>query len=169
MIAFAWVIHSGEVHAQNNRVEWSAFSSGFGVPSLLNTATKSSVGQAVAGRSQLANSVMESGFLVHPLFRGPLVSVPEEELLPMVYALYQNYPNPFNPSTTIKYQLPVQTHVVLKLYDVLGREVATLVNEQQDAGYKTIQWNAAGLASGVYLYKLVARDFVETKKLLLLK
>ena len=92
-----------------------------------------------------------------------------ESEIPGQFRLEQNYPNPFNPSTILRYQLPTRSHVTLKVYDVLGREVATLVDELQDAGSKTIQWNAAGFASGVYLYKLVARDFVETKKLLLLK
>jgi hypothetical protein len=169
MMTLACLIDPHEVCAQNNLVEWSAFSSGFGVPSLPATVIKSSVGQTVAGRSQLANNVVESGFLVHPLFRGPLVSVPEEEPLPTVYALYQNYPNPFNPSTTIKYQLPVQTHVEIKLHDVLGREVAALVDEQQDAGYRKVEWNAAGFASGVYFCRLQTTDVVQTKKLVLLR
>jgi hypothetical protein len=83
--------------------------------------------------------------------------------------LLQNYPNPFNPSTTIKYDLPKDLRVTLKVFNVLGQEVATLVNEEQKAGYRSVEWNAAGVASGVYFYRLDAGSFTSVKKLLLLK
>jgi hypothetical protein len=89
--------------------------------------------------------------------------------LPMEYALRQNYPNPFNPSTTIKYDLPKDSRVSLKIYDMLGREVATLVNGDQKAGFKSAEWNATGFASGVYFYRIQASDYVATKKLVLMK
>jgi hypothetical protein len=89
--------------------------------------------------------------------------------LPKEFALSQNYPNPFNPSTTIKYDLSVDTRVSLKVFNIIGQEVVTLVNGEQKAGYKSIQWNAANVASGVYFYRLQAGDFVAIKKLLLLK
>jgi hypothetical protein len=85
------------------------------------------------------------------------------------YSLYQNYPNPFNPSTLISYQLPVKAFVVLKLFDVLGKQVETLVNEHQNAGNHFVQFNAANLPSGVYFYRLDAGIYNDTKKLLLLK
>ena len=81
----------------------------------------------------------------------------------------QNYPNPFNPSTVISYQLPVNSHVTFKVYDVVGREVATLVDEQKEAGSYFVQFNASTNASGVYFYKLCAGNFVDTKKMLLTK
>ncbi|MBI4547327.1 MAG: T9SS type A sorting domain-containing protein [Ignavibacteriae bacterium] len=89
--------------------------------------------------------------------------------LPKEFALHQNYPNPFNPVTVIRYQLPVQSHVTLKIYNLLGQEVRTLVDEVQEAGYKSVEWNAAGMASGVYFYRLRAGNFVDVKKLPLLK
>jgi hypothetical protein len=89
--------------------------------------------------------------------------------LPKEFALSQNYPNPFNPSTTIKYDLPVDTRVSLKLFNILGQEVLTLVNEEQKAGYKSVEWNASNVASSVYFYRIQAGDFVASKKLLLLK
>ena len=92
-----------------------------------------------------------------------------DNLLPTEYALEQNFPNPFNPSTTIKYQLPKDGLVTLKIYDILGREVATLVNEEKIAGKYQVNFNASSLASGVYIYKLQAGDFVSSKKMLLLK
>lgn len=88
---------------------------------------------------------------------------------PASYALNQNYPNPFNPATVISYQLPVVSKVRLTVYDVLGREVATLVNEMKPAGSYTARWNAAGFASGVYFYRIEAGKFTETRKLMLMK
>jgi len=93
----------------------------------------------------------------------------QRNILPCVFSLQQNYPNPFNPTTVISYQLPVISKVTLKIYDVLGREVATLVNEEQSAGTKEVQWNASGFASGMYLVRMQANNFVETKKILLMK
>jgi hypothetical protein len=89
--------------------------------------------------------------------------------VPDVFTLGQNYPNPFNPSTTIRYALPLTAHVKLTIYDILGREIATLVNEEQSAGWKKVQWNGTGYASGIYLYRMIAGRFVETKKFMLLK
>lgn len=89
--------------------------------------------------------------------------------IPKEYGLNQNFPNPFNPTTVINYQLPVNSFVTLKVCDVLGREVATLVNGRQDAGYYNATFNAANLSSGVYFYRLQADNFSQVKKLLLLK
>jgi hypothetical protein len=99
------------------------------------------------------------------------VSVNDEahSAMPYSYSLYQNYPNPFNPSTLISYQLPASSLVVLKVFDVLGREIETLVNERQNAGNHSVQFNASNLPSGVYLYRLEAGKYRDTKKLLLLK
>jgi hypothetical protein len=88
---------------------------------------------------------------------------------PLTFRLEQNYPNPFNPSTRISYQLPAQSHVILKVFDVLGREVAMLVNGVEAPGYKSVQWNAHAVSSGVYYYRLQAGEFTQTKKLILLK
>ncbi len=98
----------------------------------------------------------------------------ENDELPDEFALLQNYPNPFNPNTVISYQLPVNGNVTIKIYDVLGNEVATLVNEEQAPGIYEIEFNAAQvsrpeLTSGVYFYQLKAGDYIETKKMILLK
>jgi hypothetical protein len=89
------------------------------------------------------------------------------------YSLSQNFPNPFNPSTTIKYSVPKLSFLTIKLYDLLGCEVATLVNEEKPAGNFELRWNAAsaagGLPSGVYFYQLKAGSYVETKKMILLR
>lgn len=89
--------------------------------------------------------------------------------LPNSFELAQNYPNPFNPSTVISWQSPISGHQELKVFDVLGNEVATLVDGIKEAGYHSVEFNAAGLASGVYFYKLQAGSFTETKKMMLIR
>ena len=89
--------------------------------------------------------------------------------LPKKYELWQNYPNPFNPTTTIQYAIPKAEHVTLKVYDELGKEVSTLVDENKEAGQYRVNFNGSNLASGIYYYRIAAGDFTEVKKLLLLK
>jgi type IX secretion system substrate protein/beta-propeller repeat-containing protein len=89
--------------------------------------------------------------------------------LPLLFRLYDAYPNPFNPQTTIRYALPARAPVVLKVFDLLGEEVATLVNEVQEAGLRHVEFNASGIASGVYFYRLQAGPFTGVKKIVLLK
>jgi len=92
-----------------------------------------------------------------------------ESNLPGAYALSQNYPNPFNAATTIHYQLPVDTDVKLEVYNTLGQKVATVVDERQQAGYKSVIWDASDVSSGLYFYKLTAGDFTETRRMMLVK
>ena len=89
--------------------------------------------------------------------------------LPDKFALHQNYPNPFNPITTIQYELPQRSEVEITIFDLLGKKVTTLVTETQEAGYKSIQWNATTVPSGMYLYQIRAREFVQTRKMVVLK
>jgi hypothetical protein len=93
----------------------------------------------------------------------------EERSLPRKFSLNQNYPNPFNPHTTIKYELSQSSMTCLSVYDVLGREVSVLVNEWKNAGSYELKFDASGLSSGVYLYRLQAGDVVQSRKLLLLR
>ncbi len=93
----------------------------------------------------------------------------EVEIIPTEFALYQNYPNPFNPSTKIRYQLPQESKVIIKIYDMLGSEVITLLNEQKEPGVYEVDFNASHLSSGTYIYRLVAGSFVVTRKMLLMK
>jgi hypothetical protein len=90
-------------------------------------------------------------------------------IIPKEYSLSQNYPNPFNPVTNIKYQLPKDGFVTLKIYDITGREIAKLVNEQKPAGNYTVAFNGSNFASGVYFYRIQAGDFVQVKKMVLIK
>ncbi len=108
----------------------------------------------------MADNMRVTPFITHAISEGEL---------PEMFTLRQNYPNPFNPSTTISYRLPTQSNVMLKVYDVLGREVATLVNRVEQPGYKSVNFNANNLVSGVYYYRLQAGNLIDTKKLVLLR
>ena len=106
----------------------------------------------------------------------PLTKSLKPASIPRVYALAQNYPNPFNPTTTISYDLPVASGVTLTIYNLLGREVARLVNTHQPAGRYGAHWKATNAASGIYFYRLEALPseaetelFTETRKMLLLR
>jgi hypothetical protein len=96
-------------------------------------------------------------------------SVGDEAREPTTFALFQNYPNPFNPATTIRFTLPLREHVTLKVFDVLGQEVATLVNEELNAGEHTVVFDAKNLPSGVYFYRLTTPTFSQTKPMVVLK
>ena len=89
--------------------------------------------------------------------------------IPKVYSLSQNYPNPFNPITTFKYGLPKRSNVSLKIYNILGQEVTTLVDRNQEAGYHQVQWDASGFPSGIYFYWMQAANFSQVRKMLLIK
>ncbi len=110
------------------------------------------------------NGIYERKLLENPVFAGSQNSIVQ------TYKLNQNYPNPFNPKTIINYQLPVSNHVILKIYDAVGKEVGTLVNGKQNAGSYSIEWNASDFASGIYFYTLEIDGVrVDTKKMMLLK
>ncbi|MCI0448278.1 MAG: T9SS type A sorting domain-containing protein [Chlorobi bacterium] len=119
------------------------------------------------------NDYVYAGTSSRGIFKRPLNDMlgiqPVSNEIPKEYSLSQNYPNPFNPVTNVKFQIPKSGFVELKIYDALGREVTTLVNEQLNPGTYEIDWNASNYPSGVYYYKLVARNFSETKKMVLIK
>jgi len=101
--------------------------------------------------------------LTGSFLEGDLADVPSE------FALLNNYPNPFNASTVISYELPHATHVELEIFNISGQRVATLVEGEQEAGYRSVVWEASEVSSGVYFYKLTAGDFAETKRMMLVK
>jgi hypothetical protein len=116
------------------------------------------------------NSYSFFGYKVTLHFKQFITGVSSEGTdIPTSYRLHQNYPNPFNPSTTISFSLPSKSFVTLKVFDLIGREVATIVNEELPPGNHTKQWNADNLSSGVYFYRLQADSFTQTKKLVLLR
>ena len=94
--------------------------------------------------------------------------------LPIGYALHQNSHNPFNPTTTLRYDIPENSLVTITIYDMLGRKVGTILNLQQDPGYKSLIWNATNdygkpVSAGIYLYQIQAGEYISTKKMVLLK
>ncbi len=109
---------------------------------------------------------------------GDIISQGTKEIslkaVPQEFSLHQNYPNPFNPLTTINYDLPNRSRVNLVIYDIMGREVITLLNEEKNEGYHSIIWNTRNnvgtpVSAGIYFYQIQAKDFVKTRKMVLLK
>ena len=105
---------------------------------------------------------------------GSKLDVNESDLIPEIFALHANYPNPFNPTTTISYDLPEQAQITLGIYDLLGKQIKTLINQSQDAGNKIVMWDGTDnlgrqVSAGVYLYQIQAGEFSQTRKMLLLK
>ncbi len=93
----------------------------------------------------------------------------QEKDIPKHFSLSQNYPNPFNPATRIQYELPQDAHVSLKVFNTLGQEVVTLVNDEKIAGGYNVEFNASDLPSGIYLYRFIAGDFVQIRKMAVVK
>jgi photosystem II stability/assembly factor-like uncharacterized protein len=114
--------------------------------------------------------VGDKGAILHTT-NGGVTFIEEEKTnaVPNEFLLSQNFPNPFNPNTTIKYSIPNASKVTIKIFDVLGKEIETLVDEEKPIGTYELKWNATKLSSGVYFYQLKAGDFIQTKKMILLK
>lgn len=154
----------------NGGVEWKVQLSRefFNLRTYLNsiTFTDSVVGYAVGSQIRDLNAF---GIIMRTN-NGGFTSVENNNpSTPNSYELFQNYPNPFNPITLINYQLPINSHVSISIYDLLGRKVAQLVNEEKSAGQHKIEFNSNGLTSGIYLYKLTANNFTQTRKMMLMK
>lgn len=156
------------VEVMHEYVEWQDRASAVDGPTFVSLET----------RSNETGSITISTELLDPMFGYRLVVTPVGKMVaneettnhnPSVFKLNQNYPNPFNPNTVISYQLPVNSEVSLKVFDMLGREVATLVDGRRSAGTHQVSFNASNLASGMYVYRLVVGDFVSTKTMMLIK
>jgi hypothetical protein len=93
----------------------------------------------------------------------------EKDILPNNFALYQNFPNPFNPTTIINYSIPKSSFVTIKIYDALGREVNTLVDEEKSVGNYSVKFEGSNLSSGIYFYQIKSANYIETKKMILLR
>lgn len=163
------IILSGVCAGQTTKVEWSSFSMGYAELMSDNTMVKSAVGQSFVGTTQMANTQIITGFLADTLFHGTPVAVKIMEELPTQYSLAQNYPNPFNPSTTIYFELPRESDVTLKVYNMLGQEMLTVLDQVKAAGRYDLKIDGKYLSSGVYFYRLTAGDYVSTRRLILLK
>lgn len=155
--------------AQNTGVTWQSFDMGYRGLEAGNTTVLSVVGQGFVGASRHSNTEIVSGFLSDSLMSGTIVGVTGQEEVPVSFSLGQNYPNPFNPSTTVHFEIPNAAHVTLKVYNVLGQEVITVVDEEKVAGRYDVRIDASTLSSGAYFYRLQAGDFVQARKLVVLR
>lgn len=158
---FAGAYDQGVFLSTNNGTNWVAVNEGFGTSRTIRCL-------GILGTDLFA------GFYGYSVKRRPLsdfgiTAVNDVKDLPANFSLSQNFPNPFNPSTRIQYQVSSITNVSLKVYDILGNEAATLVNEQKPAGIYEVEFDANQLTSGIYFYKLQAGSFVEAKKMILIQ
>ena len=130
-------------------------------------------GQTMGGGFNQAGSVAVfarvGALSIEPVTLTTPVSVEEEAGVPAAYALENNYPNPFNPSTTISYTLPASSYVTLTVFDLTGRQIRHLASGTQPAGTHEVSFEASGLPSGVYVYRLQAGDYVDTKRMVMVK
>ena len=157
---FAGSYADGVFRSTDFGASWTPMNGGLGSNTYIS-------GLAISGKTLFA--IANGAVCQRPLSEMISAIETSHERIPSSFALKQNYPNPFNPSTIIDYQLPRQAHVMLRVYDVLGREVKTLVDETQSAGLHSATFNASSLSSGVYFYRLRAGTFSETRKLTVLK
>ena len=165
----ALILVSNVVLSQNASITWYSLDMGYGELKGGNTAIQSVIGQSFIGIMQHDNTQVISGFFADTLFGGTLVDVKNVAGLPSHFSLDQNYPNPFNPSTTIHFELPKESHITLKVYNMLGQEVLTVLDEEKVAGRYDVRIDGSSLSSGVYFYRLVAGDYISVKKFVLLK
>jgi len=173
-----WMMYDSEYPSNDNGLCWydgvnvgSFPAPPGGVPQwggLPNSSIKDLEVREISGGYELWMSCLGRGIAVLKVQYQPTISENQNNL-PNDYSLLQNYPNPFNPATTISYAIPLQSFVSLKVYDILGNEVAVLVNEEKQAGNYEVRFDASNLSSGVYLYRLQVKDFTELKKMILLR
>ncbi len=148
-----------------SKLKTSVFGSGGNVTANGGNRIVGTIGQALIG---VGNQV-KSGFWAQTVDLITEVEQIPGEAIPKEFRLQQNYPNPFNPTTTIEFSVPQRAQVSLKLYDLLGREVDTLVDKELTPGEYKVVFEARGLPSGLYFYRIQAPGFVQTRKLTLLK
>ena len=127
------------------------------------------VGQSLIGNLSNQSNLIRSGFWEQTTVLITGVEKPDDKTLPKEFNLYQNYPNPFNPSTTIQFALPKESFTKLEIFNILGEKVITLVSEMLSPGAYKYKWDAGRYSSGVYFYRITAGNFIQTKKLLLMK
>jgi len=160
-------------YGQHSVVRWSVFDTGFASSEsqTTNSRVQSAIGQQFVGLTGTAINRIDSGFLVDGRLRGATTAIGESggTESQLTYELSQNYPNPFNPTTRIRFTIPDRIHVSLQVFNVLGQEVVSLVNEEKAPGVYDVKFDAKNLSSGAYFYLLRAGAYVQLKKLLILK
>ena len=174
MLLLVILVHATLV-AQTMQISNSTFSMGFGESSSENETIMSMLGQPFIHSSSNELYRIDSGFLVQLNIPQGTTSVQDAaEKLPDRFDLFQNYPNPFNPTTTIEYQLPVETHISLTVYNLRGQKIRTLVDEKMNPGKHSLIWDAQNdngqvMGSGVYMVRLQTENFTKNIKLTFLK
>ncbi|MCJ7553750.1 MAG: T9SS type A sorting domain-containing protein [Ignavibacteriaceae bacterium] len=177
IVCFSFFLLSTQITFAQNQIPYSVIGGGGEKSSNESFILDGTVGEAFTGKSVSTANQQYSGFW-YVYLHDVITSVEnEEDIIPTVFKLEQNYPNPFNPSTIIKFGVPKRSNVLIKIYDILGSEVITIVNEEMDAGWYQKEFNAAGFASGVYIYRMTAGNpssgsgqvYVSTKKMLMIK
>lgn len=151
-----------------NQIDYGIIGSGGGKVSGTNNIMNFTLGEPVVGKVAGSTNIATIGFW-NLYQQDVLTSVEDEDVLPTQYKLEQNYPNPFNPSTIIKYAVPERSNVSIKVYNIAGEEVVTLVNEEKDRGWYEVKFYSTGLSSGIYLCRMQAANYVSIKKMMLLK
>ncbi len=163
-----WVLTATAVVAQH-QIPRSVFGNGATTTSGGNFKIVGTVGQPAIGPMSTNDHTSLAGFWYTTFERATSIEQIEDEGLPRGFRLDQNYPNPFNPMTTLAFAIPHRAHVTLKVFDLLGRAVSTLVDKALGPGAYKVVFDAEDLPSGVYFYRIEAEAFVQTKKLILLK
>lgn len=151
-----------------NQIPFNVISSGGDKQTGAGFILNSTVGEAFTGITLNASNNHYLGFW-YVYRQSTITGVDDDKTIPETYQLEQNYPNPFNPATIIKYGVPERCNVSVKIYDILGSEVLTLVNKEMDAGWYETNFNAAGFSSGIYIYRMQAGSYQNTKKMILVK
>lgn len=153
------------VHGQF-KISRNNFSNGSGSAVSENYFVGNSLGQSIVGQASNTESNIMIGFWNA---NKTLVDLDENDLLPTKFELFQNYPNPFNPTTKIKYSIPEASKVLIEVFNILGQRVSVLVDEEKKPGFYINLFNAANLSSGFYVYRISTKNFVDVKKMILLK
>jgi type IX secretion system substrate protein len=162
IVIFSFLILFNIAYSQYT-ISSSSFSNGIINSSNSSYSLKGVLGNITTGKSSGINYYLNSTIFT-------MTSIESiEEILPDSYMLYNNYPNPFNPTTAISFQLSAVSDVKLSIYDMNGKKVATLINDNKPAGYYELNWDASNFSSGIYFYRLQAGDFIDTKKMVFMK
>ena len=149
-LTFGTISHGGERHSSKSYI------------------VTGNLGQTNIDQSNSTSYLVKAGFW-QMFYQDVILDVENDEMLPREYKLEQNYPNPFNPSTTIQFSLPERGNVLIKVYDILGREVITLVNREMEAGWHKITFNAARYSSGAYICRMQVGNKIFIKKMMMIK
>jgi hypothetical protein len=156
-----------QINFAQHQVPFSVLSGGGASHTSPQYILSGTLGEAFTGKSVAVSNQMYSGFWY--LYYEDVVTSVKDETIPVSFKLEQNFPNPFNPSTTIRFAVPEKKLVQIRLYTVIGEEVLLLVNEEKEQGWYEIKLNMNSFSSGVYIYRMNAGNYVNTRKMILIK